>query len=105
MIVMNNEIGICFDDLNENAKQKFLKAMELKMSYERNYDKFPIAYAEIPEEDNERFGLINAHLERALLDLGDIFNIHIENNKEFFEEAAIAEWASRETRFNLESFE
>lgn len=46
-----SHIEIYFDDLNEEAQKKFLKAMGIETSDEGNYDVIPIAIVSIPEID------------------------------------------------------
>lgn len=48
-----SEIEIYFDDLNEDTKKKFLKAMGIETSEEGNYDVFPIAFVPIPEIEKD----------------------------------------------------
>ncbi len=47
-----SEIEIYFDDMNEDAQKKFLKAMGMEKSDEGNYDILPIAIVPIPEIDD-----------------------------------------------------
>ena len=49
-----NEIEIYFDDLNEDTKEEFLKAMRMENSNEGNYDVVPIAVVPIPEIEERR---------------------------------------------------
>lgn len=49
-----NEIEIYFDDLNEEAQKKFLKAMGIETSDEGNYDIIPIAIVPMPEIDDRK---------------------------------------------------
>ncbi len=49
-----SDIEIHFDDLNENAQKKFLKAMGIETSDKGNYDVIPIAIVPIPEIDDGR---------------------------------------------------
>lgn len=46
------DIKIYFDDLNEDAQKKFLKAMGMETSDEGNYDTIPIAIVPVPEIDD-----------------------------------------------------
>jgi len=47
-----SEIEIYFDDLDEEAQKKFLKAMGIETSDEGNYDVVPIAIVPVPEIDD-----------------------------------------------------
>jgi hypothetical protein len=49
MKVTETEIEIFFDDFNEEAQKKFLKAMGIETSDEGNYDIIPIAIVPVPE--------------------------------------------------------
>lgn len=49
-----SEIKIYFDDLNEDSKKEFLKAIGMETSDEGNYDIFPIAIVPKPEIDDEK---------------------------------------------------
>ena len=47
-----SDIEMYFDDLNEDSKKEFLKAMGMETSSEGNYDIVPIAVIPIPEIDD-----------------------------------------------------
>ena len=49
---IGNEIEVYFDDLSEDSKKEFLKAMGMETSDEGNYDVVPIAIISIPEIDD-----------------------------------------------------
>lgn len=61
-----NEIEIYFDDLQEDAQKKFLKAMEIETSDKGNYDIVPIAIVPIPEIDDGK--ILNDTLNKELTD-------------------------------------
>lgn len=61
-----SEIEIYFDDLNEDAQKKFLKAMGIETSDEGNYDVFPIAIVPMPEIDDGK--IMNEMINRDLTD-------------------------------------
>lgn len=50
MEIDNNRIEISFWDLKEDIQKEFLKAMGLNSPEDGNYDIFPIAVIEIPED-------------------------------------------------------
>ena len=59
-----SEIEIYFDDLNEEAQKKFLKAMGIETSEDGNYDIVPIAIVPVPEIDDGK--IIDDNLNREL---------------------------------------